>query len=194
MKLILLTGSDGLRSDPGVITEALQKGFSRVHIRVYDQPIDLWRKFLKSFSDTELTKMVIHDHYELVDEFNLGGIHIPSWRRIATDIVMPMAKCVSTSVHSIGELAVLKGYNYCFLGPIYNSISKPGYMADPNISTSFNIDMDVFAIGGIRPEHLTRISDTSFAGAGILGGVWNDDPISSINKYINVMKGETVNG
>lgn len=75
--------------------------------------------------------------------------------------------------------------DYAFLSPIYDSISKPGYIA-----AGFNgmdiqqavaaAEFPVFALGGITLDKLQEVHALGFAGIAVIGGVWSaSDPVKA---------------
>lgn len=100
--------------------------------------------------------------------------------------------------------------DYALLSPIYPSISKPGYgassrqgaasssssSADPSIgggaggSPTFDPDTlagalatarcPVLALGGVTPDKFEELAERGFAGAALLGAVWQaGDPVAA---------------
>jgi thiamine-phosphate pyrophosphorylase len=184
MKLILVTGDAGLSTSKDVLKSALDKGFWRIHLRVYDAQRNELRNFLTEFDEDHLRRIVIHDHYDLCNEFPLAGIHLQS-----TSKDQPLTEkfnSVSTSAHSIDEICDNR-FNYLFLGPVYDSISKQGYLRnDALMKFPLGPSTPVFAIGGVKPQHLQELSEKGFQGAAILGGIWNSgEPFKMIENYIS---------
>jgi thiamine-phosphate pyrophosphorylase len=123
---------------------------------------------------------------------NLERIHIPSWfRKLLGAYFVPFC-CkmqqsgflLSASIHHLNELGALKGghndlinYQYIFVSPIFDSISKPGYKRNPDLlqlDTAFNhtISEKLVGLGGIGPDNLRRVKRAGFAGAAMLGAIW----------------------
>lgn len=83
------------------------------------------------------------------------------------------------------ELSVCRGeLDYCFLSPIYPSISKPGHAADFDAeelaSALAGSRHPVLALGGVTGERFGELADLGFAGAALLGAVWQAaDPVGA---------------
>jgi thiamine-phosphate pyrophosphorylase len=92
---------------------------------------------------------------------------------------------LSTSIHDITQLPELKHFDYAFYGPVFDSISKPGYQS--KLSADFKLDKTdikpkVIALGGIQIANLTMNKPMGFDGAAVLGIVWNE-PNKAVKHY-----------
>jgi thiamine-phosphate pyrophosphorylase len=104
--------------------------------------------------------------------------------------------------HSLQELKEHKGkYEYAFLSPIFDSISKPGYKSKfthrshtslpdkkgfsqiiPELITAVR-GKNIIALGGIDTEKIELVRKVGFAGVAVLGAVWNSkDPVEKFKK------------
>lgn len=70
-------------------------------------------------------------------------------------------------------------YDYVFLSPIFDSISKEGYNHAfsnrdlEDASQSGIINNKVIALGGVIPEYIPQLKAWNFGGCAFLGGIWN---------------------
>lgn len=85
---------------------------------------------------------------------------------------------LSTSVHTTAMLRQLPScFAYTFFGPVFNSISKPGYGAA--VSADFCLAetekaVPVIALGGIDADNIALIPKMKFDGAALLGSIWSN--------------------
>ena len=80
----------------------------------------------------------------------------------------------STSVHSIEDFNDLQNdFQYAFLSPVYNSISKPEYKADDNLIKSIdkrtNFKTKLIALSGISSSNYKQTLLSGFDDAAFLG-------------------------
>jgi thiamine-phosphate pyrophosphorylase len=135
---------------------------------------------------------VVGRHFDLIDEFGLGGAHLPTAARLDQDRFdewcarREATGCrFSTSVHSLHELDTLSGnFEYAFLSPVFGSISKDlagsAWRADELARAAFHPRWTVYALGGIDRSTISRARRVGFRGAGVIGAVWlADDPVGS---------------
>lgn len=129
----------------------------------------------------------MHDHFYLKEEFNLKGIHLNSRNPKAPE---GYKGHLSRSLHSLDELRnERKDYDYVFLSPIFDSISKSSYHAAFDEATLKQaheeglIDKNVMALGGITIDNMNKIREYGFGGVVILGDLWNRFNIHSTKDY-----------
>ena len=78
--------------------------------------------------------------------------------------------------------------DYCFLSPIFDSLSKKGYSAAFPAETLRRagsegiIDRHVYALGGITPERLPQLQEWGFGGAAMLGYLWEETSPEKIKR------------
>jgi len=95
--------------------------------------------------------------------------------------------------HSLEELTAHKGkYDYAFLSPIFDSISKAGYKSkfDLNklknsslLSSRREVGGEVFALGGINEDKIEICRELGFAGVSVLGAIWNSkNPVEKFKR------------
>lgn len=82
------------------------------------------------------------------------------------------------SAHSTAEIIDNPGYDYYFLSPIYDSISKEGYKSAFSKAklTEFlhaHPDIKVMALGGMTADKIDECREMGFAGVAFLGELWN---------------------
>jgi len=83
------------------------------------------------------------------------------------------------SCHSFEEVEKLDGEKeYCFLSPIFDSISKQGYKAkfekvELKEFLKKDREIKVIALGGIIEENYSEVLSLGFDGGAFLGSVWN---------------------
>ena len=95
---------------------------------------------------------------------------------------------ITTSFHSLETLTGNKeNYEYVFLSPVFDSISKKthkGKFNDSNLEFVLgNLKKKVIALGGINIEKIEQVMDMGFDGMALLGGIWkSDNPIAQFIK------------
>ncbi|NQX98055.1 MAG: thiamine phosphate synthase [Flavobacteriales bacterium] len=83
------------------------------------------------------------------------------------------------SCHSFDDVEAIDGKEeYCFLSPIFDSISKKGYRANFEKSElkaflKKERKIKVIALGGITEENYLEVLELGFDGGAFLGSVWS---------------------
>lgn len=189
-RYIVITKPYAFDGESDIITMMFQAGLQRLHLRKPECLADDYKRVLDGIPKCYHNRIVTHDHFELVEEYGLAGVHLNSRNRTA-----PACLCsVSTSCHSIDELIEKKRdgyvrddgshgqYDYLTLSPIFDSISKQGYtsaFAEDTLMELYRqgvIDDRVWALGGITYEKIATVTEKyGFKGGLILGDAWRFD-------------------
>ncbi len=190
-----LIGITDTRMFPGegrLIEAALAGGVDYMHIRKPGATDDEVRRLLLDIDPTYRNRLVLHDGYTLAESYGLRGIHV-NGRHSTADVAG--CRLVSRSCHSLEEIVSEKEkYEYLFLSPIYNSISKPGYKAAFDSDTLREaadkgiIDKRVVALGGITPANATEVLSYGFGGVAVLGFLWSNPQMEAVARAAALMK------
>jgi thiamine-phosphate pyrophosphorylase len=190
MKLIVITSPQFIGGEASYITSMLQKGIDLVHLRKPESsPCDC-AKLLDAIPEELHRRIVIHYHHCLCKDYHLGGMHISPYHMSQT--LPRYGGTISRSCHSIDEIVSFKSsYDYLFLSPIFNSISKQGYHGAFSASQLQEaqqkgiIDNKVIALGGITANNLSIVKQLGFGGAALLGDVWQQAGTKKLDNYLN---------
>ncbi len=170
MKLLAITRPYFFDGEDKAICSLLDSGWWRVHIRKPGADAKSVARLLQSIPAQYRKYLSIHDHLDLAQEFGLGGIHLNSR---CPSVPGDWHGLVSRSCHSIAEIYRHSHLDYLTLSPIFNSISKPGYLSRFDINELRAVDLhNVFALGGITRSRLRELSAVGFAGAAMLSEAW----------------------
>ena len=174
MKWIVITSPDFLLGEASVIRFLLQNGVDTVHLRNPCSQVSDCRTLLKDIPPDCRGSIVLHDHFELCEEFQVRGIHLNARNRT---IPHGFKGNLSCSCHSLEEVRIKKmEMDYVFLSPIFDSISKQGYKGvfSENVLRNAEgiIDAKVIALGGVTFSAIPWLQSLNFGGAAFLGDVW----------------------
>lgn len=182
MKYIVITQPTFFAGEAERIILMFQSGLQRLHLRKPDSTADEVRALLNGIPAVYHGRIVIHEHFELLHEFRLGGIHLNRRNPAAPD---DWKGDVSISCHSLEELADRKKepFAYLSLSPIFDSISKKGYCSAftsevlSRAQKQGIIDERVMALGGICRENVKDVLTYGFGGVMVLGDAWKATPL-----------------
>ncbi len=169
---IVITSPDSVKDEAGRICTLLKNGIDYVHIRKPEATRNEIRDLIESIPYKFRRHLRLHGHFDLVNDYNLAGVHLNSRCPQAPQ----NALSVSKSCHSIEEANDAADYVYVTLSPIFDSISKEGYRSGYDLETIKRnlISKNVIALGGVTPDRFGTLRECGFAGAAMLGCVWND--------------------
>ncbi len=169
--LIAITPEQPVADEGCKIEALLRAGWYRVHLRHPDASRVEMRDLIESVSQRYHDRLVLHGHFDLTCDFNLGGLHLN--HRCPTAPALYSGP-LSRSCHSIDEIAEADSMSYVTLSPIFDSISKSGYQAAFTPDTLSSLDkceIPVIALGGISPEHFPMLDCYRFSGHAMLGAI-----------------------
>ena len=102
---------------------------------------------------------------------------------------------ISRSLHTLDELKEIKEpLDYCFFGPVFESISKKGYVPKVSLpelgAVLYNFKKSkskkplVYALGGVRRRKIPELFNLGFDGVALLGSIWGKkDPVTAFERY-----------
>lgn len=183
MKLILLSTPDIWAGEQAILEQLFARGLQRFHLRKPDAPFEDLREWLSRLPYELHSRIVLHQHWELIEEFSVGGLHMPEWcrkqmsaqdRHTFRQLTELADMSLSTSVHDLETLEVIQDIDDVFLSPVFPSISKKGYGPKEKLTVSKRYLFNVYALGGVQASHLPEVQARGFDGAAILGAIWQD--------------------
>lgn len=187
MKLILLTPPDFFVEEDKILTALFEEGLDLLHLRKPDTEPVYSERLLTLLPETYHSQIVVHDHFYLKEEFDLRGIHLNGRN---PERPANYKGHISKSFHDLDELKTeRKNFNYSFLSPIFDSISKSNYTSafDMEVlkqaASNGIIDKKVMALGGITTDNMEIVKELGFGGVVILGDLWNRFNIHSTLDY-----------
>lgn len=170
MQKIAITIPTFYRGEGKAITDMLTNGgYRRVHIRKPGADNAYVERLICEIPENLRERLTVHYHHSLAKATGCGGIHLSASYR---DVPDGWSGLVSCSLHSLEEIDKVP-YDYAFLSPIYDSISKRGYYSSFSLDQlRGKVNSRIFALGGVTPEKFTELAEAGFGGAAMLGAAW----------------------
>ena len=78
MKWITITSPEFLSGEAIFIDKLFSQGLDLLHIRKPDAPLEAYKRFLLQIPKQWYSRIVLHEHFALAEEFGLHGIHLKS--------------------------------------------------------------------------------------------------------------------
>lgn len=197
MKVVLLSYPSFFEQEIALLSSFFDEGLQYFHIRKPGAGEKDVRHFLDVLPRKYYNKIVLHDHFHLVGEYGLKGIH---FSRHSMELIPRYENyCFhkSISMHSMEEVDAIQyvSYDYVFLSPVFDSISKPGYEATIDLGlfkewqNGRNFPFTLIALGGVNSENASSVENAGFGGVALLGYVWNrffeDEDISGTTLHFS---------
>jgi thiamine-phosphate pyrophosphorylase len=191
-EIVVISPPEDLSGEGAIVNELFRAGLTRFYLRKGGVSRGELVSYIGAIEPSFLGRVVIGSHFELIDEFGLGGAHLPTEARLNKSIFAQWVgrrtaegKRLSTSVHSADELTALgANFDFTFFSPVFGSISKGlprGGFTDGELREAACGGVNaVYALGGISRETIRGAQDLGFSGCGVIGAVWeSSDPVAA---------------
>ena len=192
---ILLSSPYIIHKDIITVKSFLIKDDNIFHLRRYESSEHEVVAFLSSFSEEERKQIALNHHHFLASEFGINRLHFSEKDRIEIgdeklEKLHSLGFILSTSVHSVDDFQKLNSvFEYAFLSPVFDSISKENYKAVSFDLKEVRKDIKLIALGGITIENYKEALNLGFDGVGFLGGVWDqENPLRCVNQLISLLE------
>ncbi|MFI2744441.1 thiamine phosphate synthase [Zhouia sp. PK063] len=191
--LVVISSPFNLPKESGYINKLFNAGLPCLHLRKPTHNTNAVAKLLNEIAAEHHPKIKIHAGYELCNDFNLGGVHLPEKQieQLATNKELQQFLGntrleISASFHSIAAIHSCKlCLSYGFLSPVFTSISKNEYLGKGFSVT--NMPFNTLALGGITPHTILKTKELGYNGAAVLGYIWqSEDILQAFNNIRNI--------
>lgn len=175
---IAITAPEDYPGEEKIINTLLSKDIvDFVHIRKPGKSIYQIENLIKKITPNFYYKLKLHDHFDLLNHFDLGGIHLNS----RNPVPHHLAKSVSISFHGLDQIKKSEQFDYFFISPVFDSISKGGYHSTFDLDKLSSVikNRKAIALGGVTPAKYTLLKSIGFYGAALLGFFF--PPLSDLN-------------
>ncbi len=184
--LVVISNENKINNEAQLINNLFKNGLDFLHLRKPNSTLEEVKELLVAIQPIFYPKIALHQYHFMAEEYHIKRIHLKSNERNLYENFSKENYTLSCSIHSIDEFNLLPEniFDYCFLSPVFNSISKPNYLAKKNNFTTKNNTnkTKIIALGGINYKNCTEGLLRNYDGLALLGGVWNNNPIDSYLK------------
>ncbi|WP_443946884.1 thiamine phosphate synthase [Pedobacter sp. AW1-32] len=198
--LIVVSNAEGLPAEIKFLNDLFDAGLPLFHLR---KPGLNEKELISLIADVDpqhRSKVVLHQFHHLAIDFGMNRLHFPERMCMQTDkkclyILKKSGNILSTSVHSVQAFAQLDPvFDYCLVGPVFDSISKTGYLANCSWKNKKETEtifaqskINPIAIGGINHQNISQLKTLGFRGAAVLGAIWAK-PAQCVPHYTELYK------
>jgi thiamine-phosphate pyrophosphorylase len=160
-----------------ILANLFEEGLENLHLYKPGASPMYSERLLTLLGEGYHSKITVHGHFYLKEEYRLKGIHIDDAH---TEPPSGYKGNVSRTCHLIEELKeAKKKANYVFLHSIFDSQTnvdeKASFTMEQLEEAAKNglIDKKVYALGGMNLDTIKAVKDLGFGGIVICGDLWN---------------------
>lgn len=181
--IILISNPAPVNDEHEIISQIFSEGLDIFHLRKKEFQENEMRAFIENIQQKYRGRIVLHSHYYLTADYGLKGIHVPPTFKGEAP-----GGTLSVSFHLPEEIQKSElPFDYGFLSPVFDSISKEGYKSrfNPDELRLFlkNLNEKIIALGGIDENEIETVKKLGFSGIALLGAVWqNEHPVDKFKQ------------
>lgn len=160
-----------------ILTNLYEEGMDNLHLHKPGSSPMYSERLLTLLGDDLASKITVHHHFYLKDEYKLRGIHIDDAH---TEPPTGYRGNLSRTCHAISELKEAKRHcNYVFLHPVFDSQTVREEKSNFTIQELEEaakqglIDKKVYALGGMNLDTIKTVRSLGFGGIVVCGDLWN---------------------
>lgn len=146
------------------------------HLRKPAASLSDMKLFLDKLSAKLRPQCILHQHLQLANDYGLAGIHRNTKNGNEFSDARRDGQIASFAAHTLSELSAQQTYDYYWLSPIFDSISKQGYQSNFSETELHSYlqasEKKVIALGGITDRNAAQCIAMGFAGVAVLGWFW----------------------
>ncbi|HEY4109314.1 thiamine phosphate synthase [Puia sp.] len=182
--IAVLTLPGSFDGEADCLEELLAAGVEHLHLRKPEMGKPELERLVARLAPRWKSRLVLHYEPELAVRFGIPQIHGPVRMAVGTNLR------VSTSVHGWEEFAALPdGLAYAFISPLFDSISKKGYLANAELLSvpDAKLPCRPVGLGGVSAETIGEMVRYGWTGAAVLGWIW-EEPARAVERFEQLKK------
>lgn len=192
---ILLSATNFRNDEHELLVKFFERGLEYFHLRKPDASPERLVAWMEKLPEKWHSRVSVHGPFSLAASLGVGGVHLRETDRSGlnqehfrslVNAAVEGGYRISASVHEVADLLKLDGFDYAFLSPVMDSISKRSrkgevdkwQLPDPR-------PCPIVGLGGISADNVEEAMGYGFDGVAVLGDVWlNEDPLKAWKKMM----------
>jgi len=191
-KIIVITPSDTFENETKVWVDLFEAGLERLHVRKPGFSVTGIQELLQQVPVQYYSRMVLSHQPELVQSYGTMGLHLSYVDFKQYSGTLEKGQTLSVSVHNWSEAAeVAPEVDYVFISPVFDSISKSGYLANESLRLVPAGLNNIYALGGVCSSNIDQLSAMGYVGGVVLGEIWNKET-HALDNFKNLINKELI--
>jgi len=194
MNVIVISSPSALSNEAKLINELFENGLDVFHLRKNSCTRAYCKQLISEIDEAYHSRIALHQFHGLTADFGINRLHYKEQQRKQLQETKTglnfKTNVLSTSIHQLMDINDLKGFDYAFFGPVFTSISKPGYAGV--LDSHFRLpqrrnNTKLIALGGINASNFDEVNLMGFDGLALLGFIWND-PSKAVSNFKHIQE------
>ena len=192
MKLVIMTKSTYFVEEDKILSMLFEEGLDSLHISKADTSPLYLERLLSLLPSEYYRKITVHQHFNMKNEFSLGGIHLDN-----SSIAVPRGYrgYLSRTCEDVMQLkAMKKQSDYVFL----KNIRQPREQLEQEERVLSDLELDeayrqgllgrhVYAMGGITIDDIPILRELDFGGVVVRNDLWDKFCIHSEQNFSSII-------
>jgi thiamine-phosphate pyrophosphorylase len=176
--MILITEPNFIPDEEKFINAFFNEGLEILHLRKPKATVLEMQELISKIDEKFHSRIMIHSHYELLENFQLRGLHFTEKSKGQIRSYDEVRCTKSLAIHELSDLKCVDNtINYVFLSPLFPSVSKVGYSKQWNFDRlkaelSSPRTFKTMALGGITLDKIKQVKELGFDDFALLGSIW----------------------
>jgi len=181
--IAVLTLPGSFAGEVECLEDLLEAGVERLHLRKPGMGLRELEQLVERLAPRWASRLVLHYQPQLALRYGIPQLHGPIKMGEGTGLRL------STSVHSWDEFAALPdGLEYAFISPLFDSISKRGYMANAALmAIPEKLPCRPVGLGGVSAGTIGEMVRRGWTGAAVLGWIW-EEPGKTVERFLQLKR------
>jgi thiamine-phosphate pyrophosphorylase len=194
--LIVISDHQLYLRESAEINRLFESGMELYHIRHHNISEEDLRGLIAGVESDYLPRVVANHNHDIARSMGIQRFHFTEedrkkwekkkWKNRSE------SEIYSTSVHSLETFNELPDFfEYAFISPVFDSISKPGCKAVRFDLSQRNSEKPIklIGLGGIHSANIHDAMDLGYDGFAVLGSIWeSEEPVKAFQKIRNAME------
>ena len=192
MKLVIMTKSTYFVEEDKILSMLFEEGLDSLHISKADSSPLYLERLLSLLPSEYHRKITVHQHFNLKDEFSLGGIHLDN-----SSVVVPRGYrgSLSRTCNDVMQLkAMKKQSDYVFLKNIHQprelSAQEERVLSDLELDEAYKqglLGRYVYAMGGVTIDDIPILRELDFGRVVVRNDLWEKFCIHSEQNFSSII-------
>lgn len=188
--LIIVSHSLFFEAEAQLLNQLFSEGLSLFHLRKPGATGRDVEQLVAGIYPQYRSRIVLHHHHDVAGKYGIHRLHYPSQQRsqLEEEDARRTKKIVySTSIHEMEEYnSISPIFSYAFLSPVFDSISKPGYLSKEHDLTKSNTGrrIQLIGLGGINLMNYKNVLEKGYDGIALCGAIWQAE--KQVDEFLKI--------